>query len=114
MADSGLIAAVIGLYILSTSGKKLSELAAPYRSAYQQITETNFEVADKQAVLDKLTSTFSDGTQDTLDGLTVNYPNGWFNVRPSNTEPLLRLNAEAKTKEELDAMVEKVRQVITA
>jgi phosphomannomutase len=114
MADSGLIAAVIGLYILSVSGKNLSELAAPARSAYQQITETNFEVADKQAVLDQLTSTFSDGTQDTLDGLTVNYPNGWFNVRPSNTEPLLRLNAEAKTQEELDTMVEKVRQVITA
>jgi phosphomannomutase len=114
MADSGLIAAVIGLYILSTSGKKLSELAAPHRKAYQQINETNFEVADKQAVLDKLASTFSDDTQDLLDGLTVNFENGWFNVRPSNTEPLLRLNAEAKTKEELDELVAKVTAIVTA
>lgn len=112
MADSGLIAAVIALYILSLSGKKLSELAAPYRQAYVQIPETNFEVTDKQAVLDRLASSFSDAETDTLDGLTVSYPNAWFNVRPSNTEPLLRLNAEAKTQEELDSLVAKAKEVI--
>ena len=114
MADSGLIAAVIGLYILSISGKKLSELAAPYRKAYVQISETNFEVEDKQAMLDKIATEFEDGESDTLDGLTVNFPNGWFNVRPSNTEPLLRLNAEAKTKAELDELVTKVTALITS
>ncbi|MDB5166500.1 MAG: Phosphomannomutase [Candidatus Saccharibacteria bacterium] len=114
MADSGLIAAVIGLYILSKSGKKLSELAAPYRQAYLQITETNFEVSDKQAVLDRLAAKFSDGQQDLLDGLTVQYDRSWFNVRPSNTEPLLRLNAEAATQEELDKLVSDVTAVITA
>lgn len=114
MADSGLIAAVIGLYVLSLSGKTMSELVKPYRDAYQQISETNFEVEDKQAVIQKLTDSFTDGTADTLDGLTVNFENSWFNVRPSNTEPLLRLNAEAKTKDELDQLVAKVTDIITA
>lgn len=111
-ADSGLIAAVIGLYILSRSGKKLSQLAAPLRKAYVQIPETNFEVADKDAMLQKIAATFPDGQQDRLDGLTVNFPNSWFNVRPSNTEPLLRLNAEAKTKAELNRLVAKVTGII--
>ena len=113
-ADSGLIAAVLGLYLLSVSGQKLSELAAPYRKAYVQIQETNFEVSDKDAVLTALRDKFTDGNSDQLDGLTVNYPDGWFNVRPSNTEPLLRLNAEATSQEELDALVGRVRAVITA
>lgn len=112
-ADSGLISAVIVLAILSDSGKTLSDLVAPFRKAYVQIPETNFEVADKQSTLDKLASEFSDGTQDLLDGLTVNFEDSWFNVRPSNTEPLLRLNAEARTKSELDELVAKVTKLIT-
>jgi phosphomannomutase len=115
MADSGLIAAVIGLYILSLSDKTLSELVAPYRKAYVQITETNFEVADKQVVLDCLAEAFAnDGKVDHLDGLTVNFADSWFNVRPSNTEPLLRLNAEAKNQAELDQLVAKVTELITS
>src|SRR5690606_33873234 len=90
-ADSGLIAAIVGLYILSKSGKKLSELAQPYREAYLQISETNFEIEDKQPVLDKMAETFNDGEQDWLDGLTVRFKDkSWINVRPSNTEPLIR------------------------
>lgn len=111
-ADSGLVAAVIGLYILSVSGKKLSELAKPYRTAYTQIQETNFEVEDKDATLQAVASAFANDNIDTLDGLTVSFPNAWFNVRPSNTEPLLRLNAEAKSASELDSLVAKVTQVI--
>ena len=112
MADSGLIAAVIGLYILSLSGKKLSEMAAPYRKAYVQIQETNFEVTDKDAVLAAIKTTYTDA--DTLDGLTAHVSNtAWFNVRPSNTEPLLRLNAEAKTPEELEKIVAEATQLIT-
>lgn len=114
MADSGLIGAVIGLYILSQSGKKMSELAEPYRKAYVQIPETNFEVADKDAVLKTLADSFKDAETDNLDGLTVQFPDAWFNVRPSNTEPLLRLNAEAKTKAELDELVTKVTALITS
>ncbi len=112
MADSGLIAAVIALYVLSRSGKKLSQLAEPFRKAYVQIPETNFEVDDKEAILQKISESLNDGEQDWLDGLTVNFKNTWVNVRPSNTEPLLRLNAEAKTKSELDSLVKKVTALI--
>lgn len=112
MADSGLIAAVIGLYILSTSGKKLSELAAPFRKAYVQIQEANFEVSDKDATLKAVENAFKDGDTDWLDGITVSYKDAWFNVRPSNTEPLLRLNAEARTAGELDRIVGQATDVI--
>lgn len=113
MADSGLIAAVIGLYVLCKSGKKLSELAAPFRKAYVQIPETNFEVRDKKDTLEKIAKTFKDNRQDWLDGLTVYTGDNWFNARPSNTEPLLRLNAEAQTKQQLDEIVAKVTKLIT-
>jgi phosphomannomutase len=111
-ADSGLIAAVIALYILSISGKSLSELADVHRKAYAQATETNFEVTDKSATIQKIKDEFSTNEFDELDGLTVFFEGGWFNVRPSNTEPLLRLNAEAKTEEELDTIVAKVTSLI--
>ena len=112
-ADSGLIGAVIGLYAACRSGKKLSELREQY-SRYPAIPETNFTVTDKEAVLAKLREAFADGEQDTLDGLTVNLGNKtWFNVRASNTEPLLRLNAEADTQEHLDALVSKITGIIT-
>ncbi|HEY5806288.1 MAG TPA: hypothetical protein VIS56_02790 [Candidatus Saccharimonadales bacterium] len=115
MADSGLIAAIIGLYILSESKKPLSELVAPLRQSYVQIAETNFEVADKAATIAAVAAAFPDAKQDTLDGLTMSFPEkgSWFNVRPSNTEPLLRLNAEAKTQEELDNLTKKVTEIIT-
>ena len=112
MADSGLIAAVIGLYILGESGKKLSELVAPFRQSYVQIPETNFEVEDKDRAIAKVKEAFTDGEADTLDGLTVSYEDAWFNVRPSNTEPLLRLNAEAKNQERLNELVDKVKAII--
>lgn len=114
MADSGLIAAVIGLYVLSLSGKTLSELVAPFRKAYVNIHETNFEVEDKEAVIEKLKDAFSSNETDLLDGLTVQFSDAWFNVRPSNTEALLRLNAEAKTQSELDQLVDKVTAIITS
>jgi phosphomannomutase len=110
-ADSGLLAAMIATEVLAKSGKKLSELVAEYKK-YISIPETNFEVPDKEAVIARVKEAFADGEQDGLDGLTVNYPDAWLNVRPSNTEPLLRLNAEAKTKEQLDTLVQRVKQVI--
>lgn len=111
-ADSGLLGALIAIQVLAESGKKLSELAAEYRNEYVSIPETNFEVEDKEAKISEIAKIFNDGQQDMLDGLTVNYPTAWFNVRPSNTEPLLRLNAEAKTKEELDDLVQRVQMLI--
>lgn len=112
MADSGLIAAVIGLYISSGSGKKLSELAAPLRKAYVQIPETNFEVSGKDNAIKKVADAFKDADCDDLDGLTVNFDDAWLNVRPSNTEPLLRLNAEAKSQARLDELVAKVKELL--
>lgn len=114
MADSGLIATILGLYILSKSGKKLSELVAPYRQAYVQIPETNFEVSDKQGVIEKIAKNYEAQHQDRLDGLTIEFEDGWINVRPSNTESLLRLNAEAKTQTRLDELVNKVTELITS
>lgn len=110
-ADSGLLAVTILIQVLADSGKKLSELADEYR-VYQAITETNFETEDKQGALARLREAFTDGQQDELDGLTVRYEDGWLNVRCSNTEPLLRLNAEAKTPERLAELVDKATAVI--
>jgi phosphomannomutase len=112
-ADSGLIAAVIGLYVAGLRGKSLSELRTLY-TKYPGIDETNFEVADTAAVLARLKDTFKAEKQDELDGLTVEFNNGsWFNVRASNTEPVIRLNAEAKTQGGLDALVAQVTPLIT-
>ncbi|HEX6462445.1 MAG TPA: phosphomannomutase/phosphoglucomutase [Candidatus Saccharimonadales bacterium] len=110
-ADSGLIAAVVALQVYAEKGKKLSELAREFRT-YATIPETNFEVVDKTAILQRIAGEFKDGEQDTLDGLTVNYPDYWFNLRASNTEPVMRLNAEAKTKEQLATLVAKVKKMI--
>lgn len=111
-ADSGLLAAVLALAVLSASGQSLSELVKEFREAYVQIPETNFEVADKAAVLAALKAEFSDGEQDELDGLTVQLPHGWVNIRASNTEPLLRLNAEADSDEALRVIVQRATNII--
>lgn len=112
-ADSGLIGAVIGLYVAGLSGKKLSELRKQY-THYAAVPETNFVVEDKDAALGRIRKAFPDVTPDTLDGLTFDLGNGtWFNFRASNTEPVLRLNAEAKSQNELDALVAKITKLIT-
>lgn len=112
-ADSGLIAAIIGLYVAGLSGKSLSQLRAQY-TKYPSIPETNFEVADKDGVFAKLKEEFKDNKQDELDGLTVELgPDTWFNIRASNTEPVIRLNVEAASESELTQLVEKVTKLIT-
>lgn len=111
-ADSGLIAGLVVMQALSDSGKKLSELVDEYRR-YYMIPEINFEIVDKLGAISKLKEAFKDGKQDELDGLTVNYPSSWFNIRVSNTEPLLRLNAEAMSESELDRLVGKITKIVT-
>lgn len=111
-ADSGTITALVGIQALSESGKKLSELVDIYRR-YVMIPERNLQVANKEAAFQTLRNHFADGTQDELDGLTVNYPDQWFNLRASNTEPVMRLNAEAETQEKLDTLVSTVVDLIT-
>jgi phosphomannomutase len=110
-ADSGLIAAVVALAELSASGGSLSALLAPYRK-YWDSGEINSVVGDQAGKIEELAGRHADGRQDRLDGLTVEYEDWWFNVRPSNTEPLLRLNAEARTKELLDERTAAVLAVI--
>lgn len=110
-ADSGLIATVEVLNILSKRGKKLSEILEPlYR--YYSSGEINFEVVNKDAKIKKLAERFSDGKIDYLDGITVEYDDWWFNVRKSNTQPLLRLNLEATTKDKMESNMKNVISVI--
>jgi phosphomannomutase len=101
-ADSGLLAALYVLETMSVEDVSLSELLAPLRR-YANSGEINIEVADQRAVIEKIATAYADGSADRLDGLTVDYDEWWFNVRPSNTEPLLRLNVEAKDRSLLEA-----------
>jgi phosphomannomutase len=94
-ADSGTIPALLLLELLSQRGAKLSELLEPLRSAYFISGEINSEVADPQAKMEEIERAYGDGRMSTLDGISVDYDDWHFNVRPSNTEPLLRLNVES-------------------
>jgi phosphomannomutase len=94
-ADSGTIPALLILELLSVEGKRMSELLEPFRSKYFISGEINSEVADQQAKMKEIEERWSDGDISHLDGVSVDYDDWHFNVRPSNTEPLLRLNLES-------------------
>ena len=94
-ADSGTIPALLVLELLSQKGKRMSELLAGFRDRYFISGEINSEVADQDAKMRELAERYSDGEVSWLDGVSVDYPDWHFNVRPSNTEPLLRLNLES-------------------
>ena len=100
-ADSGMITLVHMLNILSESDVPVSKLVAPLRRYYSS-GEVNFEVEDKDQMMKELARKYSQGQYDDLDGVTIQFKDWWFNVRPSNTEPLLRLNVEAKSGELLE------------
>ena len=110
-ADSGLIAAVIAMGQLSASSVPLSELLAPLRR-YVASGEINSRVDDQQARIEAIAKAMDAGRQDRLDGLTVEFDDWWCNVRASNTEPLLRLNVEARTPELLEAKTAEVLALI--
>ena len=99
--DSGMITLVHVLNIVSAAQVPVSRLIEPLRR-YCSSGELNFRVNDKNAAVRDLAKKYSTGDTDELDGITVRYKEWWFNCRPSNTEPLLRLNIEAKTKELLE------------
>jgi len=107
-ADSGLVASMVVMDQMSKAGKPLSELLAPLRR-YADSGEINSRVEDKEAVIERIAQAYGEGRQDRMDGLTVEYDDWWFNVRPSNTEPLLRLNVEAATQ---DLLKEKTAEVL--
>jgi phosphomannomutase len=94
-ADSGTLPALLVLEVLCTHGGAMSELLAPYRARYFISGEINTEVADPQAKIEQLAQRYDDAAQHRLDGISVDYPDWHFNVRASNTEPLLRLCLES-------------------
>ncbi len=110
-ADSGLIAAVVALGELSAAEVPLSELLAPLKR-YADSGEINSRVEDQHAKIEEVAAALADGRQDRLDGLTVEFDDWWCNVRASNTEPLLRLNVEARTPALLEEKTAEVLALI--
>lgn len=115
--DSALITMVFVLELISVKDAPVTEILAEYRK-YVQIPEVNFTVANKDLVIAEIAAKYSGGKEDWLDGVTIEYEDWWLNVRPSNTEPLLRLNIEAKTPEllaekfgELSELIKSLAQV---
>jgi phosphomannomutase len=94
-ADSGTLPALLILELLSRRGMKMSELLEPYRSHYFISGEINSEVSDQNAKIEELAERYADAHQSRLDGISIDYDDWHFNVRPSNTEPLLRLCLES-------------------
>lgn len=110
-ADSGIIAAIISLAMFSAADQPLSEYRRPF-DRYVASGEINTEVKDVKASIEYVAEKFKDAEQDRLDGLTVDNGDWWFSLRGSNTEPLLRLNLEAKTQEECDRYTNQILQLI--
>ena len=111
-ADSGLIASMIVLAEVSRDEHGLAKLREPYER-YAASGEINTEVADPRAVIEEVSKHFVGKPQDRLDGLSVDCGDWWFNLRPSNTEPLLRLNLEAVDRDECDSRVADMLALIT-
>ena len=110
-ADSGILPSLLLLEILSQRGK-LSRLLAPFESGYFISGEINSEVADPQAKIAELAELYGDGAIENIDGISVSFDDWHFNVRPSNTEPLLRLNLEGSSRETMVAKRDEVLGVI--
>jgi phosphomannomutase len=114
-ADSGTIPALLILELLSMEGKKLSELLEPLRSKYFISGEINSEVEDQEGKMQELRERYWDGRISELDGVSIDYDDWHFNVRPSNTEPLLRLNLESLVaREHMEEKRDEVLGVIRA
>jgi phosphomannomutase len=114
-ADSGTIPALLVLELLSTQNRPMSELVGELRSRYFISGEINSEVSDQRAKMEELARRYSDGEVSWLDGVSVDYPEWHFNVRPSNTEPLLRLNLESLvSREDMEQRRDEVLGLIRA
>jgi phosphomannomutase len=115
-ADSGTIPALLMLELLSIDGRSLAELMAEFRSRYFISGEINSEVADGAAKMEEVVERFGKGAEITrLDGVSVDHPDWHFNVRPSNTEPLLRLNLESLvSRDDMEAKRDEVLGLIRA
>jgi phosphomannomutase len=112
-ADSGLIASMLVIDELSRTGQPLSVLRKPFER-YASSGEINTQVGDTASVIERISFSYADRPQDRLDGLSVDCGHWWFNLRPSNTEPLLRLNLEAVDRDVCDARVADLLSLITS
>jgi len=110
-SDSGAIAFLILLELISNSDKKVSEMIKELK-VYVKSPELNFKVEDKEGIIAKFKEKYFDGKQEEMDGLTVEYSDWWFNIRPSNTEPLLRLTIEADNQKLLEEKVRELKALI--
>jgi phosphomannomutase len=114
-ADSGTIPALLMLELISVDGRGLAEMMAEFRSRYFISGEINSEVSDQQSKMEEIAERYSDGEITHLDGVSVDYPDWHFNVRPSNTEPLLRLNLESLvSREDMEQKRDEVLGLIRA
>lgn len=111
-ADSGVVPFLLLVELISKRGKKLSELLAPYRERFFLTGEINTPVKDVPSKLREIEERYADGRVTHLDGISVDYDDWHFNVRPSNTEPLLRLNLEAGSQRQLEEKRDEVLDVI--
>jgi phosphomannomutase len=112
-ADSGAIAALVVLEVLSKTGRRLSEIRKDFER-YADSGEINTEVSDPLAVIEAVARHYEGAKQDRLDGLTVDFGEWWFNLRSSNTEPLLRLNLEAADRQTCEQRTAEVLSLISA
>lgn len=119
--DSGMIAFLTLLQVISLGhsqtgeakeSKKVSEIVKEL-SIYAPPMQANFTVTDISGILEKVKKTYADGNQDFLDGITVEYPDWWFNLRPSNTEPVIKLTIEANTKKLRNQKFKELNKLIT-
>ena len=110
-ADSGAIIFAVVASVVSAQLRPLGELIGPLKR-YAHSGEINFPVRDKQEKMNQLAEKFSDARIDHLDGVTVEYDHWWCNVRPSNTEPLLRLNLEARDEQLLNSKLQEVQAIL--
>jgi phosphomannomutase len=111
-ADSGIIPLLEVLEMLGSSGKTLDETLAPYYAKYFISGEYNNKVADSDAILKKIEAKYSDAEISKLDGLSIEYADWRTNIRTSNTEPLMRLNVEAKSKEKMEEKRDELLAII--
>ena len=110
-ADSGMLAMLVLLQVLSEDGRPLSELRMEYEP-YATSGEINLHVQDQARALQLIADNFADAGQDRTDGLTIEWEDRWFNLRPSNTEPVLRLNVEAADSDAVAGLVTGVRSIV--
>ncbi|MDE0120723.1 MAG: phosphomannomutase/phosphoglucomutase [bacterium] len=110
-ADSGMLATLALIQILSGTDSTLSDLHAEV-TPYHASGEINLAVVDREGSLEKVAEAFSSARQDRLDGLTVSWPDRWFNLRPSNTEPFLRLNVEGPDPASVNGLAARVKSLV--